>query len=431
MDEHVQNINRTTKLEDVDVDSQAIMLKELSIKDMISYAKTNKYFYNLVKENLRRRFLTKEVIFSTLYGFSKANDIEETDTYIMIRHAPTAVKVLEDFGRSLRILRIQQIQKSDDIQSTENIYNLMQEQCSGTLRQLHLKNVGQSLVLKKPFTNVVNLRLQSDTFNGCDVLDLENKFSLNELFPSLRSLHLAEVNILNSSGIAMEFQHLEELSVHINSTEFLSESSVTELIIKNPQLKTLRLIEATSDLLQIVADVNVKLQTLELNKFHELNNRNVHFENVQSFKMSGYKCQNVPKDMTFGPNLIEFILDFISLSSGDNDHNLIEFIENNKNLQIFQTNEVNTLSNNDFARLAAANTNLIEFITSCAYGVSNDNIVKFIKNNQKLKRIHLTIYKSSRQINQTVALLHNHFDEEWLVNVIDNKISLEKKNTNE
>lgn len=397
---------------------------------MLSYGNTSKYFHNLVRSGLRQRFLEKEVVFSMLLNSNPpgSDNIQEYDKDIMAHFTSGAIKILEQFGRFIRTL---QFRFTDDTEAIATIYDLLQEQCSESLRHLTLKGLKKTLVLNRPFTKVETLNLGTCTFGVCNVLDLDNKFNLNETFPALRSLHIDQANIFNSSGIGLHFPHLEHLNLHVNSSEILSESSIAELMTENPQITRLRLDGASSDLLQVVADVNVNLQQLEIRNYRDFNHGNVHmhFENVDNFTMTGLECKKMPSYMTFGPNLRECELNFFRMPSDGDVKSFIDFLENNKNLEIFRLNQV-ILTDAEFSRLAAIETNLIELSVYCSYRVNNGDIVKLIENNKKLERIDLTIFNLPSEIGAIVEFLRDHCGQEWVVSHLaadDRHVSLVRR----
>lgn len=424
---NIEQMNRTTETSDSNIDCHVLVLKGWPLIEVYSLANSDENYWHLVMDDLKQRFAQKTVILTTLHPFPAENDFEETDDYIKIRHAPTAVQVLRDFGPSIRKLKIEHVPKYKDAQSTRNVYELIHEQCYESLEQLQLRWLGQDFFLDttRPFKRLTNLSLASDIMEINS--GTENNFS--DLFPVLRHLYLSYVEVRNTDILLVKYPQLEHLLVDVyvfDTPGYITEPEIIELIKKNTQLRSLIVKNVSPTLLKVIADHLKRLENLEIYRYDERKRDiyNFHFQNVKSFKIGNSFGQSMPAYITFGNNLKQF-----QVEAYPQDSKYISFVESNNSLKRFQMNGKFSLRDKDILRLATIKLNLTEMIINCEWGVNDENIIKLIENSDKLKRIQLKMHEKTvkAKLLATIWKLHKQFDQQWFISVIEYDILLERK----
>lgn len=374
---------------DLNTDCQYLILDQLRVTDLSALEKVNKYFECFAGDIVRRRFAKKMVVFDLLWPHDIPYDYVETAEYIEMKHAETTIKMLKQFGRYIQNLKIQHIstERHLDREPTKEVYKLIQELCSETLTQFHLKHVQLNYFenVTKVFKNVQNVTLEGNLINlGND------RLNLSEMFPAMRSLRVNMIQLQNRSTLILKFPQLEHLHVDIYSTDFrtyVTEPIIVELVKENPQIQSIVIGNLCMNLLQVVAENLINLEQLSLHNYYEVDsNATFHFEHVNSFKISNDRMQNMPTTITFGEQLEEFEANAQLTSL---NHKYVTMIENNRNLKRISINGPNGLDNEDVQRLASANLNVVDLSIVCDIRVREENLVQLVKNCRELNRFHL------------------------------------------
>lgn len=419
-------MNNDTQSNNSSQNSQKVTLNGWATFDLYSLANTDSHFWDLIQDDMNERLKNKMVIFTSLFSSPDHDDFEETDEFIRIRHAPTALQLLRDFGHSLRQLTVELVEKNGDWPTTKAVFQLIQEKCTDSLEQLHLKRLGKYFFLNTttPFKSVTNLSLTSE------VTAIGNeRYNLSDLFPALRNLHLSYVNAWNLNRLTVNYPHLKHLHIDVyqfDIPEFVTERESIELIKKNAHIQSLSLRRVQPNLLKTVAENVKNLQKFELYEYDEADNQtnHFHFDSVKSFKMSENVVRSMPANITFA-NLDEFVV-----QAYPKDSRYISFVEKHKSLKRFSVIGYYGLKNEEILRLAAANLTLDDISIVTDMDVKADSIVELIKSGKQLKQVHLNIRASDATIFGTIWALRKHFDSKWQINVHKNVVHLEQKNFN-
>lgn len=407
------------QLMDLDEDCQYLVFDKLRVTDLNALARTNKYYESFAMDIVRRRFAKKMVIFDLLWVHSTSNDYTETNEYIEIEHAEAAIKMLIQFGRFIKNLKIQHVSTVShlDREPTKKVYRLIQEHCSESLTQFHFKHNEFNYFdyVTKPFKNVQNV-----TLNGNMNHLGNNQLNLQQIFPAMRYLHVNLLRIKNMSTLTLEFPHLEHLNVAIctvNFNEYVREPTIVELIRKNPQIRSIVLGNLYLNLLEVVSETLVNLEQLTLYSYFEpVAGVEYHFEQVKSFKFSNNWGQSMPSNITFGEHLEEF-----EVNARLHDHKYIDFIENNRNLKKIC---IHKPDNDDIQRLAAAELNVTEISISFDNDVEGENLVQLVKNCKQLNQLHLKMTSANQKIEEIFSMLRKEFENRFISNMYKNEIFL-------
>lgn len=419
-------LNNTTTLGSSNNESTKVVLDGWTTFELYSLANMKEDYWNLVEDDLNDRFKRKMVIFTSLLPSPNHDDFDETDDYIRIRHAPTALQLLRDFGPSLRRLTIEHVPQNSDFQTSKAVFQLIQEQCTDTLQQLHLKRLGHYFFLNTttPFRKVENVSLTAD------VAALGNQqFNLSQLFPSLRHLYLSYVNTWNLNRLVVNYPNLEHMSIDVyqfDIPEFVAEREAIDIVKKNAHIRSLSLRRVQSNLLKDVAENAKSLERFELYEYDEKDNEtnHFHFDGVKSFKLSENVVRSMPENITFS-NLDEF-----QVQAYPQDSRYISFVERHRNLKKFEIIGPFGLKNDEIVQLAAAKLNLFELSIKTEKDVKAESIVELIQSGKQLNQVQLKMNAPDSTVLATISTLRKHFECEWQINVNRYVVHLEKRQCN-
>lgn len=360
-----------------------MIIEKCEIIDLISLAETNKHLQFLVKNVFRRLYSSRTIQFVTPFRVQTGTTYEAEEQYnqIFIDTYETAIKVLKHFGPLIGSIKLDMTRFDDKFIS---LNNLISYQCADTLKSLEFNTHDNGVFdhFVKPFAVLETLTLyggfqslHSDALNDVD------------LFPTLCSITLINVDFKDKTCIDRNFPHLEKAYIDIHhSAHRLNKESVAKLIKKNPQIKQLQLIHPMISLLNHIAEDLHQLESLELVFYQEIDlnfvEYDIHFDSVKRLKMSG-GFFSMPINTTFG-NLVEFETD----AKPDYCQRWMEFIEQSNCLEIIRLNDRH-LSRDEFTRLTNANVNLMAFYPKCETNINIENIFEFIERNNNLRMMHL------------------------------------------
>lgn len=245
-----------------------------------------------------------------------------------------------------------------------------------TLTQFHFEWIRDDFFdyMTMPFKNVHNLSV-TDEMLGLG----NNRLNFQQMFPSLRNLHLNHVHIQNIRTLELEYPHMDYLHADINRFDYrgsLTPHVITRLMKLNPQIKSINLNIINTSMLLVIS-----------NHLRQLEN------------------------ITFGEQLEEF-----ELKTFPRDHKYTDFIINNRNLKKITMN-VYCFNDDDIQRLASANLNAVEISLICDFGVEDDNLVKLIENSHQLERLHLIMMVKHEFFESAISTLQSRLQNEWILKV--------------
>lgn len=247
------------------------------------------------------------------------------------------------------------------------------EHCAETLIEFSAKDTKAGVFdnMTKPFTKVERV-----AFEGSWEKTDNNKLGLEELFPELRVLNLSYPK---ASILECVFPKLVELNSDVEpSPAFL------KFFENNKQIKKLRLATTSMELLHVV---NENLPNLDVFDFHipsdSYKDPEVEFKQVKeiSIKDNGHYIRT-------GSILFKQLKKLQLSNFGRLDNVTANFIGSNENLETL-TITFGNLNNSTLLTLALKLKNLVEVDIRCDLDIAIENVVEFIENNPKLKKITL------------------------------------------
>lgn len=281
---------------------------------------------------------------------------------------------LKSFGKLIKRLSIAYHMIKPMSQHNE-IGKYVNEYCAETLIEFSAKDTKAGVFdnMTKPFTKVERV-----AFEGSWEKTDSNKLGLDELFPELRVLNLSYPK---ASILECVFPKLVELNSDVEPSP-----AFHKFFENNKQIKKLRLTTTSMELLHVV---NENLPNLDVFDFYipsdspSYNDPEVEFKQVKeiSIKDNGHYIRT--------GNILFKQLKKLELSNfGRLDNVTADFIGSNENLETLIITFGN-LNNSTLLTLALKLKNLVEVDIRCDLDIPIENIVEFIENNPKLKKITL------------------------------------------
>lgn len=348
------------------------VLVKLDLTELLNLAQINQNLSALVADAFERKYAEKTF---TIKSFGK----EEVDSKRRIFESDNVV--IEDFEMSLRILKhfgeyISNLEMHFDGENETNFYKILSavnEHCSESLIKLRLL-LNQPIVLPQ----------LSKQFNKVKYVSIENHLPLigshthlmNQTYPELKSLSVS-VLVADSDYVSCHFSQLEHLSV---STA--DEDMITDLLVRNPHIKSISVQRGTFDLMLMIKDTLPSLKHLSVGWF-DMQNEEIRFDNVTKFTME--LTSDSPKNFFFS-NLQEIDMYFHSTFFND----WVEFFERHQQITKFHLRHW-SISDDQFEKLTSFLPNLVEMTTSSLQNntIKSDTISRFIESHRKLNIFEL------------------------------------------
>lgn len=412
----------------LNIDCKWQIIENMDFLSQISLAETNKHFSSLVGDILKRKLANKWIILVRPHFEDLDEDAYESPTNIEIFDLQIFSKLLTKFGHLISKLSIEIAHASQ--QEVKLIYKMVNLYCSETLTKFRIRNSGRNVLdqFTKPFEKVEEIFIRGE-FEKLDGSQLH----FSQIFPALRRMHFGKITVLDRKLTKWvdcnEFPHLEHLFVEIfnrydSQCRFTNELTKKFIKSHNPQIRSLELFGAPLKLLKFIGDevknLEILVVRLHLNSTENGADYDIHFENVKVFKI-----------IQAGQRLPDNILTFEQLEELETDafvedfEKWLKFIENNRNL--WKLNVSRPLDCVEIQQITSINTNLTDISLSCQDDVKIENIVRFIENGKRLKRVNLEL-SSGRSLefsDSIINYLREHF-EKWTINRYGQRIRLEK-----
>lgn len=418
-------MNNRTRIMDLNMDVQLLILENLNLTDLLSIAQTNQHLSSLAVDVFRRKFSSKTVMIHDP-NFNKTDDNLDGNV-IYIENIGTISKMLKYFGAYMthinaayghNVTRVKSIVPLlDRINSWINLY------CSENLIHFQIDSFYDDLSLSKinkPFKRVENITIRGrlKELSG-------SSLNFNELFPALRRLYLPFLNVHNKNSLLGHFPHLE----HIEISTFaytdplrLTEASVEFILRKNPQIRSIKLSSSSVSFLKILNDLCPNLEWLELDHFktdsETKESSEIVFKNVRTFKV--YSTYNVPKNVKF-TKLIQFHTDgYLTLSLSEWGQRLLE-----KNKQLKKLYLDRGCVGTEVLEIPALSQIFEISLTFCAR-VDDESIIRFINNNQQMEKFHIIFQERTGNLSKILRRECENA-EKWIITDRVHDILIERR----
>lgn len=429
------SVDMNNSIADCDVTS----LEVCNLSTIISIAENNTSSSNLAQDELKERVTNKMIEFITYAdGFKPLNSVEEHEKYIRIENLDLASKLLKMCGHCISHIRIDHHNLQNEQMSA--IFESMNLHCSGTLIRLHITNGPGNCfdAIAKPFERVKIVSLHGDF----DKLE-NSQLSFTEMFPAMQRLSLGKVFVENMNWVDYAYLNLEHLNAPICTDNMapkrFTETVAIRLFKRNPNIRSLELWKASSNILKCVAYQLKNLEELLLHNHNNLKidqnsvtvrhdlvensdniNGNIHFDKLKVLQVEF--CSHTSLQSLRFDNLEELQINCLPRQTC---HSWIEYMKNYNKLKKLHVDVC--LKSDDIHQLATAKLKLIEINLRCNKDVEIGILIELIKSSMNLRKIRLILpdKESSERIRK---VFREDLSRDWIIIEEDFVILLERNN---
>lgn len=387
---------------ELSVECQLMIVEEFELFDLISVAAINEHFQHLAADVFRRKYAEKTIDFCLPLSQQKKDLMFVLDKKLQIEDFNLMLSILIYFGHTIKDLAISY--ENFETDQTNQINKYMNTFCLESLTQLLLKNCKLNTlnVIRKPFKNVENVTFIGG-FEKLTHIDL----TLNEMFPNLRRLDLANVKVADPEFINRKFPNLEHFTV---SFDGFAEQHIEKFVKKNPQIRGLQLMNSSYTFLKFLSENSKQLDQLELilttkNRVNYFGG-DIHFKNVKNL-MIKTDHQDYPEKLVFD-QLEELRIDCFNQLNDE----WINFIVKNQRLR-YLCLPFCTLDDQQILKLAKHLPDLVELSTSLTPNTHIETIVRFVQHCKQLKKLILFTFFTSLFSENDSNELHLRLKPEW------------------
>lgn len=338
------------------------------------------------------------------YYWSKYNyyevDIDERNIYSAAKRKPKSIPVGEKgplliriFGGVMRRVKI--------VWPSVVLIQYINRYCSDSLVELkmHLYKEEPLPFFKKPFSQLEYLMIDSST--------LETNLEVAHIFPKLRRLSLQSYSNGDIYYRTSTFPHLEDINLSTGYTRNLH--SVYELLLKNPQIRKIKIYSLCQDSYNIISEYAPNLEHLSLYMFSLKND--VRLDQVKHLKcLNGWTIGTIEKASFPALSTLEIS----SRLAKELTRSHSEFVSNHRNVTNLIVHKIET--KNKVVRLTSELQKLVEITLKCGEH-SRDidgTISELIETNAQLGKMTVS---SCNMEGEQVNRFRDRFGDDWNIAV--------------
>lgn len=394
---------------DLNVDCHLMILEQLEMFELLTLIESNRNFVHVVRHILRRKFITKTVIFlhPNIINNPKYTriNVEESRHSIQIRHFAFLSITLQYFGDLISSLTVLQDSKFTE-EDAQHLYRSINLHCAGTLRKLHISSENDIFIHFGRSFEMVKFLSLNGRFSHLN----NSNFTFSTLFPCVREMIL-NIEFSDDDWLDQKFPYLEYVKIALANNEninrVLSVAALERLIQSNLHIQSLSLRFVTPQILRMITEKLPQLEYLALIDYHETNagDENIHnnFEHLKKIIVRNSE-PTVPSRTRFG-NLEEYQTNGYSME-------WIQLIQRQNSLKKIRIDR--WLHDFEVFKLANAASQLTEIQFVCGDFIEVAYLVRMIENHQNLKKIRLNTQRLTSwndKFNHLQELLTN----EWII----------------
>lgn len=349
----------------------------LDLMDLLNVISLSEQAEKAAKSVFARRY-SQYMIKMCGYNMGPAIKSDDFIEVITINTAFHCEKFLSIFGKRINYLELFNFDEEMLTSEWTAVQDLINENCTGNLRELKLSNVKCALMdhIENAFEEVECLRI------SCSHL---GKFiDLNKWFPKLRSLQLLHND--RCVQTVSSFPFLNYLAMDIKD-ECLSTACFKAMIKSAPKLETLSLSGAMkSDLLRYVSDISTELKHLNLWDFllEDETDDVFMFDSVQTLSISTGLIGLLPSKIPFEFKQLTELRVITTESLGEP---WINFAMAQRNLTklVLDSSDSFEFSDSHLDDMAVTLNNLVE-LEIFGY-VTEDSLLDFLSKSKTLQKL--------------------------------------------
>lgn len=360
----------------LDVRSQMCILEKMDLPDLLRVAETNKHLSQVAVEVYKQNFIDKPLkiqapTFPNRFKMKVGNEIIVTDVEIVL-------KILEVFGSSIRVLRVQY--ERIDFEDAKKITQHINQFCSESVTQIGFSGITKNIwyLLKKPFASVHDVAFRK-------IVEPAKGMKLNQKFPQLRTLMLLDTIVKEPKIFGCKFSHLDHLFITTlrRKNDFANQTKY--LLENNPQIRHLSVQHNFRSFLENITNKLQHIETLELLWPQD------DYSDGNQIQLNHVKKLIVTSNSFPVPTKIEFtkLEEIECFCYPELNNEYIDYMGLNKNLM--RLNITSDVNNEQFIfiRLQRAFTRLVEASIKCGKDVTANTVIEFIEMNTKLEKLRL------------------------------------------
>lgn len=254
------------------------VLQSFSVRELFDFTQS--------KHFVEHHELAAEV-YGANYGENKVLAVDRSvedevfefkDDVIRFGNSKTFIAFLKAFNRHIKYIRIDVAYMMIEL---KDVLNAIDENCAKTVIKFEIRRVFNTAfddITKLSFPNVEELTLASNAYL------MNGDLNLNGAFPSVRKLACLDNRIEDETWIVNNFSNLTHFQVAFGN-DFVSERNLIKILEKNPTIRGLSIIGATTSILRIINKrfPNIVDFALIHEIFPDFDEEPVHMEHVQRF----------------------------------------------------------------------------------------------------------------------------------------------------
>lgn len=348
------------------------------------------------------------------YSISSNPNILRLDNYDSI------VEIFKHFGHVIKKLKIQcpKEQSAND----KFMGNLISEYTSNSLLDVEFEFVNRKLLahITKPLVNVATVRFYNGFFLRPE------RLCSNDLFPAVRSL---ELQAFGTDGLSYFKCHMPNLKHFSIRATVDIESSLGDVIMNNPQIRTIELNHDYPELIRMMSVHLPKLETLSsahYNNLFSLLNGSIHFENVTKFELQSGSLENL-----HFPQLKALCIHYNNIGFAE----CRNFLNKHNHLNHLHLKYQSSIDDSQFHQLTAKLTDLTEMTleiesktgktTHTWQTLSFNAIMEFLRSHDKVTRFNVINLYYHR-----IVELQEQLEHEWEAKLFDGGASFKRRTKN-
>lgn len=406
----IKILENRTELVELLPNDRLLLIDSLNIDTILSLNNNDELYLRLAEDAFKQKYSQKvfKIVDPVRMGF---DDIQEVLNVVYVEQYGEILRLLKYYGHLITKLSIvySQYPQFGGVNMAP-IIKYVNTYCNNNLIEFDITINSDYMEvfdkMTKPFKQVKKLSI-CGKYNKME----SSTLSFGELFPALRSLSLNYVQVHDKNNLDFKFPHLKHLYVEIGQSDKtrFTEDDVEKMIMTNSNIKSLKLGRCDIDMLKIVSELLLDLESLQLVSFinyhHFKDDERIVFKNVKYFSIVGEF--GVISEYVEFKNLTEFHMTGSPSSSGD----WIDFIAKNPHLKILSVRKLHT-TGFQLKRLTELNLNLAGISLSLNHNVEYETIADFVRKNENIKKIDLTQQFS---LQSTAEALQKEFGKNWSV----------------
>lgn len=401
-----ENNKNKTKFIDINMDVQFLILKHLSLMELISLVEAIPQSYSLALKVIRHN--NYEIVIchncpNIHQNYFENNIVKSVEIY----NLDLILNTLKMYGSSIQQIVI----RSDfsDNNGSMIIGRCINEYSSESLVHLRLGEIKEDTFARftLPFKNLEHL-----TFTVANSTQFKNgSLPMNQLFPKLRRLTTVWRSNVDYSFIDCHFPQLEWLYFEGSMSAWQQREQIESILKKNHQIRSISVRFFPKDFIKILNKALPNIESLSIDRI-DVGTDAVHMANVNKFVIFDANSDSI-RNLSF-PKLESLELKY----SPEHLDAWMEFFRKHQNLTKLYVFHPLSWQTVQLTELTKDLTNLHEVRLGCTNYISFEAISRFIDDHKRLMTFRFSKYRFN---DEDWFQLRHRFENEWNFELIDDE----------